>query len=147
MELIDLIDALGEPLDHPKVKQHFREEKITKQPRAEEDEGMAYVQFPGKGYEMRFDADPGAGPQLFLSSMTAYPQGDAGHKPFTGKLPLDIAPGDTRDTLLARLGAPAFHNKRFNIDMWKLGKWDVVVDYVSDSGVISTVQVNVPRKK
>jgi hypothetical protein len=146
MEFIDLIEAMGEPLDHPKLKQHFREEKITKQPRAEEDEGMAYVQFPADGYEMRFDEKPGGGPQLFLRSMTAYPHGDAAHKPFTGKLPLDITPAETRDALIARLGPPAFHNKRFNIDMWKLGKWDVAVDYIPATGVVSTVQVNVPRK-
>ena len=146
MEFIELIEVMGELLDHPKLKQHFRDEKITKQPRPKEDEGMAYVQFPDKGYEMRFDLQPGGGPQLFLKSMTAYPQGDATHKAFRGSLPLDILATETRDALVARLGEPAIHNALFDIDIWKLGKWDVAVDYVSPAGVVSTVQVNVPRK-
>lgn len=146
MEFMDLIDVLGEPLDHPKLKQHFRDEKITKQPRPAEDDNMAYVQFPAKGYELRFDLKPGGGPQLLLTSMTAYPQGDATHSAMRARLPFDIVSTDDRAALMARLGPPAFHNKRFNIDMWKLGNHEVAIRYESQNGVVSTVQVNVPRK-
>ncbi len=146
MEFMDLIGLVGEPLDHPKLKQFFREEKINKQPQPAQGDSMAYLQFPSKGYEMRFDLQAGGGPQLLLTSITAYPQGDATHSAMKNELPLSITPTETRDALIARLGAPAFRNKRFNIDMWKLGPLDVVVEYEPDSGVVSTVQVNVPRK-
>jgi hypothetical protein len=145
MDFIDLVSVMGEPLDNPALQAHLRAEKISAQPRPAEGEDMAFVQFAAKGYEMRFDLKPGS-PQLVLKSITAYVQGDATHRPFTGRLPLDIDPKENRTALLARLGPPALHNKIFKIDMWKLGKWDVAVDYDKASGAVASVQVNVPRK-
>lgn len=144
MKFIELVDLVGQDLEHPGLIAHFSENNITTQPKPAAGEPMAYVQFPDLGYEMRFDLKPG-GVQLFLSSLTAYPNGDATHKPFRGDLPLAIRGEDTQQSLADRLGPPAIHNKATNVDAWKLGACNLVVRYDKATGAVKNVQVNAPK--
>ena len=145
MDFIELVELLGQDLEHPAIIGHFRESNITEQPKPEVGEPMAYVQFPEQGYEMRFDLRPG-GVQLFLSSLTAYPNGDATYKPFRGALPLGIQGDDTQQSLRDRLGTPAIHNKTTNVDAWTLAENNVVVRYDKSTGTVKNVYATVPRK-
>jgi len=146
MEFIQLVDLMGQAPDEPKLRQHLVDAGITQQPRPPEGEDSAYAQFAEQGYEMRFDVDPDDNTRMFLRAITAFPKGGGAYKPFTGKLPLDMAPGESRAQLLTRLGPPAIRNENFNIDMWKLGALYVVVNYDKADSTVSKIQVNVPKK-
>jgi hypothetical protein len=146
MEFIQLVGLMGKTLDDPQLRQHLLDAGIRQQPRPPKDEDSAFVQFGEQGYEMRFEIDPADNTQVVLKTITAFLKGDSTHKPFAGKLPLDISAGETRDQLLARLGKPAIRNERYNIDMWPLETLHVVVSYGKGDPTVHEVQVNVPRK-
>lgn len=143
MKFIELVGHMGQPPDQADLLAHFRSLAITRQPRPDEGEDTAYVQFVQEGYEMRFDRVPNQ-LGLQLRSITAYPAGDATHAKFEAELPQNIQASDLREQVHAKLGAPAFHNKIFFTDMWKLGSLDLVVRYDKATQHIKIVQVNVP---
>jgi hypothetical protein len=145
MDFMGLIDLLGQAPEHPAIVAHLKEANITKQPRPPADELAAFVQFEDQGYEMSFELKPD-GVQVYLAGLTAYPKGDATHKPFAGKLPRDIQGSDTPESLASRLGTPVMRNTRANVDMWKLGNWNLVVGYEKKSAQVNLVQVNFPDK-
>ena len=145
MEFMELIEFMGEGPEHPALLAHFKQANITKQPRPDAGVYMAYVQFADQGYEMRFDLKPD-GMQLFLSHIAAFPHGDPTHKPYVGKLPGDIQKNDTQESLAVKLGAPVMHNDVTNVDMWKLGNWNLVVRFNQETGAIKAVLVTVPKK-
>jgi hypothetical protein len=145
MDFMGLIDLLDQPPEHPALVAHFKEANITKQPRPAAGEFMAFVQFADQGYEMCFELKPD-GVELYLSYITAYPHGDPTHKPYTGKLPRDIQSSDTQQSLATKLGTPVMHNKFTNVDMWKLGNWNLVVRFNKETGAIKAVLVTTPKK-
>ena len=110
MEFIQLVGLMGQAPDEPQLRQHLVDAGITRQPRPPEGEDSAYVQFAEQGYEMRFDVEADDNTRMLLRAITAFPKGGGAYKQFAGKLPLDIAPGESRDQLLARLGSPAIRN-------------------------------------
>jgi hypothetical protein len=143
---MQLVGLLGQTVDHPQVRQYLVDAGITRQPRPAEDEDSAYVQFADQGYEIQFEVDSADNTQMVLRTITAFLNGDATHKTFVGKLPLDIASGESRDKLVARLGKPLVRNERYNIDMWKFDGLDVVVSYDGADDSVDQVQVNVPDR-
>lgn len=148
MNAEEFLPYLGKTDDTSEIRQLLSRLGVARHPKPKQGETDAYVELPRQGLVLVFERlEKGKTSRLAFNDVQFYSDAcEFGFDPFQGLLPGNLQFADSRSEARAKLGMPAVEDDELDIDSWRLGEYELTLEYVTGGEAVALAHLSVKEQ-